>query len=448
MAIKREVILTINGSKASLDSKIFVYRNDRGIDLHIQLVNFSYLIETLTTPVRKASARVLKPDKLNYFDVDTLEVENDEIIFTITGSMTDELAEIGTYSVQIHLYDENGNRISIPPFDFFVRPLIADGEDKEEEVTYARADFAKADFNLAAPSDYVLDGKYVRVYWQTGDYVTSSKLNNIENGIEKNILKEAFTVRGKSYGDAVDGKVYSPGISALEIIKDMLTNRTLYQYKLPTMSFSSTVTSCEIGATISPTLKIDFVQNDSGGIASCSIAQDGTVISTSTQTSLVKAVMNRDREFVATVYYSAGPVKNDNLGDPSPGNIQEGMLSARLTIKALRPCFGFCDVSTEVPSVSYIRAKTPYKLGIARGGQIRVTTNADSNLVVFAYPLTLGECTKIRYEDLNDDNSKSIFSYTTLDIPDLSGLNPETYAVYYYIPLVPFGSKATFTLTI
>ena len=52
------------------------------------------------------------------------------------------------------------------------------------------------------------------------------------------------------------------------------------------------------------------------------------------------------------------------------------------------------------------------------------------------------------YEDLNDDNSKSIFSYTTLDIPDLSGLNPETYAVYYYIPLVPFGSKATFTLTI
>ena len=81
MAIKREVVLTINGSKASLDSKIFVYRNDRGIDLHIQLVNFSYLIETLTTPVRKASARVLKPDKLNYFDVDTLEVENDEIIY-------------------------------------------------------------------------------------------------------------------------------------------------------------------------------------------------------------------------------------------------------------------------------------------------------------------------------------------------------------------------------
>lgn len=448
MAIKREVILTINGSKSSVDSKIFVYRNDRGIDLHINIQNFQYVIETLSTPVRVASARVLKPDKLNYFDVDTLDVIGNDIIFTITGDMTDELAEIGTYSVQIHLYDELGNRVTIPPFDFYVRTLIADGENISPEVTYARVDYSKSDEALAAPGEFVLDGKYVRVYWQSGDFITAAKLNNLENGVEKNILKEEFKVTGTNIGEAKDNKIYPIGTSVLDIVKDMLTNRVVPVYYPPTMTFTSTVTYCEVGEVISPTIRINFNPNDSGGLISCSIAQDGTVISNSTQTSLVNLTMNRDRVFIATVYYSAGSNKVDNLGDVVPGNIQAGMLTESITIKAYKPYFGFADTSTDIPTGQYIRNRQSTGLNPSKGKVIRVTTSADSNLVVFAYPAILGECQKIRYEELNDDNSKSIFSFTTVDIVDLSGLNPETYNVYYYIPLVPFGTVSTFTMTI
>ena len=77
-----------------------------------------------------------------------------------------------------------------------------------------------------------------------------------------------------------------------------------------------------------------------------------------------------------------------------------------------------------------------------------MVTSEDTRLVVFAYPATLGECSKIRYDDLNDDNSKSIFTMTRLSIVDAGGLNPETFIVYYYIPLIAFGSKATFIMTI
>lgn len=448
MAIKREVVLTVSGSKATLDNKIFVYRNDRGIDLHINLKDFDFIIETLTTPVRSASARVLKPDKLSYFDVDTLEVDGKDIIFTITSGMTDELSEVGTYSVQIHLYDELGNRVTVPPFDFYVRALIADGEEANPEAVYARADFAKSDFNLAAPEDFVLDGKYVRVYWQTGDFVTSAKLNNIENGIEKNILKEEFKVTGTNIGTATANKVYPVGTSVLEMVKDMLTTRIVPSYNMPTMGFSSSVMSCEIGSKISTTLRINFAQNDSGGIASSSISQDGSVISTALQTSLTNITMNRDRSFTSTVYYSAGSIKVDNLGDPVPGNITAGVLSSTITIRAHRPYFAFADNVSISPNATYIRGKSAKGLNLSKGASIKVTTNTDSSLVVFAYPAILGECQKIRYEDLNDDNSKSIFNFTTVDLPDLSGLNPETYNVYFYIPLVPFGSNATFTITI
>ena len=447
MAIRRDVIVPINGSKASLDSKIFVFRNDRGIDLHLKLANFSYVVESLNDVIT-ASARVLKPSREEYFDIDTLTVDEDTIIFTITQSMTDEFAEIGTYSVQISLYDSEGNRITIPSIDFYVKELIAQDAVMEDN-DYARADYSLADFGRAAPSEYTsIEGNYVRTWWYAGDYITAAKLDNIENGINLNILQEDFTVQGISIGAAVDKKVYHPGTTALDLIKDMLTVRVVPKYTSPTMSLSSSVTSCELGAMISPTIRINFNTGDSGGIKSSSITHDGSTLTTSTSISISNFLMDRDKEFIGTVEYLKGDIKYDNLGDPVPGFIQEGSITSRLTIKAYRPSFAFCDNVSDVPTSSYIRGKSKYGLNPTKGSASRVTTNPDTNLVVFAYPATLGECTKIRYEDLNDDGSKSIFTLAKIDIPDLQGTNPETYNVYYYIPLVAFGSNATFTMTI
>ena len=94
MAIKREVTVTITGAKSSLDGKIIVFRNDRGIDLHLTFKNFDYIIGDLVTPVMSATATVAKPNGYDKFDVE-LTVIDETVIFTITNDMTDEMEEVG-----------------------------------------------------------------------------------------------------------------------------------------------------------------------------------------------------------------------------------------------------------------------------------------------------------------------------------------------------------------
>ena len=77
-----------------------------------------------------------------------------------------------------------------------------------------------------------------------------------------------------------------------------------------------------------------------------------------------------------------------------------------------------------------------------------ITTTPNTRMVCFAYPYSIRDCTKIRYENLNDDENKTAFTMTTLKIPDASGNNEITYRVYYYIAPIGFGMNATFTLTI
>lgn len=447
MAISRNVTVTINGTKATVDSKIHVYSNDRGIDLHINLVNFDYVIRSLNQDVLKASARVLKPNRKEYFDIDTLRVEDKTIIFTITQAMTDEFDEIGRYSVQIHLFDLEGNRITIPPIDFYVNELVA--RDSIPIDSYAMADISEVDLYKAAPSDYVpVEGQYIRTWWYTGDYITSAKLNNLENGVSMNILQEDFTVQGVSIGEATDKKTYKAGLTALDIVKDMLTKRVVPSYTPPTMSMTSSVTSCELGERISTSIRINFNVGDSGGIDTVSISLDDKILAESTYTSLDGLVMDRDMEFIGKLSYLEGDIKYDNLGDEVPNHILAGNFTSSILIKAYHPGFAYCEDSNTIPNSDEIRNHSKYILNPRKGTTMKVVTTESTNLVVFAYPSSVGECSKIRYEELNDDNSKSIFTLTTLDVVDLQGTNPETYFVYYYIPLVPFGSKATFTMTI
>ena len=77
-----------------------------------------------------------------------------------------------------------------------------------------------------------------------------------------------------------------------------------------------------------------------------------------------------------------------------------------------------------------------------------ITTTPNTKMVCFAYPYSIRDCTKIRYENLNDDENKTVFTMMTLNIPDASGSNEITYRVYYYIAPIEFGMRATFTLTI
>ena len=94
MSITRDVTLTVNGSRSTLDSNIYMYMNDGGITLNIKIRNLEYIINSLTTPVRVASATVLKPNRNESFTVTNLKVDGDKVIFDIESDMTDEINEV------------------------------------------------------------------------------------------------------------------------------------------------------------------------------------------------------------------------------------------------------------------------------------------------------------------------------------------------------------------
>ena len=129
MAITKDLEIRINEDKAAFTEKFYIYQHDRGIELNIKVTvpklqinkrNISLLSE-LDGAMGKAI--ILKPNK-EIIGRDNIVINNDIIKFTIDHSLTDELSEIGIYKIQFHLYDNEDNRITIPPVEFEVKGLI------------------------------------------------------------------------------------------------------------------------------------------------------------------------------------------------------------------------------------------------------------------------------------------------------------------------------------
>ena len=263
------------------------------------------------------------------------------------------------------------------------------------------------------------------------------------------VLTEDLTVTGVSVGNLTQGKVLPSGSTALDILKEMLIKIIPPTYTSPSVKITSNITSTEIGKYISPTITVTFNKNDGGNATSCIIKDGGTVISENYTITLPAFYISGDKTYSATVSYGDRPIKNNNIGKPDhTGQILSGSVSSSATIKAYRPYFGFASTDHSSPTAEYIRSKSIAGLNLSTNGTIKVVTQPNSRMVCFAYPATLRDCSKIRYENLNDDNNKSAFTSTILSIPDANGQSPIDYRVYYYISPVEFGLNATFTLTV
>lgn len=284
------------------------------------------------------------------------------------------------------------------------------------------------------------------IYYNGSEWIT---LEDALGGGAGEALTEDLTVAGVTVGNLTPGKVLPSGSTAIDILKEMLVKVVAPTYTAPSVKISSNITSIEVGKSISPTITVTFTKNDGGNATSCVIKDGNNIISEQYTIKLPAFNISGDKTYSATVSYGDGPIKNNNVGKPDPtGQIKAGSKTSSVTIKAYRPYFGFAASDYNAPTAEYIRSKTTSGLNLSTNGTIKVVTQPNSRIVCFAYPATLRECTKIRYEDLNDDNNKTAFTYTTLSIPDANGQNPINYRVYYYISPVEFGLNATFTLTV
>ena len=108
---------------SSINDTIVLYRGDKNVEIRFTLSEgspFRYGSGTSSNIIEKTEAAygqlVIKtPNDLPAIFSEVAPTNEGKIVFTITGEMIDEIDEVGNYSFQIRLFDENKNsRVTLP----------------------------------------------------------------------------------------------------------------------------------------------------------------------------------------------------------------------------------------------------------------------------------------------------------------------------------------------
>ena len=180
---------------SSINDTIVLYRGDREVEIRFTLNESSpFKFGSGVTPniIEKTEAAygqlVIKTpgDKAPIFSEITA-TKKGAITFTITAEMIDEITEVGNYTFQIRLLDENKEgRVTIPEVvnGIEVRePIATEDISDTNEVGIAAVGYA---LTTAGTTEDTFDtqGNYNKTTWGTGDRITAAKLNKIEAGID------------------------------------------------------------------------------------------------------------------------------------------------------------------------------------------------------------------------------------------------------------------------
>ena len=181
--------VTIKNDSASIDMPIILYRGDREVELQFTIIDSKFRFESNkgniidSTQASYAQLAIALPNGTDLF-TDIIAVENGLVIFTITGEMIDEINEIGFYSFHIRLYnDDKSSRITLPPVMKGIEikePLVIES-DLVDGATVGYATIQS--YGVEEPA-FDEDGNYIKTDWQTGDKITASKLNKIEETLD------------------------------------------------------------------------------------------------------------------------------------------------------------------------------------------------------------------------------------------------------------------------
>ena len=193
MSISKKLVVTLKDDVATPSERIFIYKGDVGVDIIIELENFNYKIDSISEKnmINRIEAYFKTPQGIIKQYNDEVDVINgDRIKFSFSKNVINDMQIIGQYELQFHLFDKENNRITIPSYYFYVKePLHNTSEEQEYD---SRVDYAIVDYSRVK-DDIVLfevsENGYIKTNWQSGDLITSAKLNKIEAQLEINTNK-------------------------------------------------------------------------------------------------------------------------------------------------------------------------------------------------------------------------------------------------------------------
>jgi hypothetical protein len=235
----------------------------------------------------------------------------------------------------------------------------------------------------------------------------------------------------------------------------MLQQRVPATYATPSLSLTTSATlNPEIGTNTSASLVSNWSKGDAGNATEFRVKESGAIVQTTSGSSpanyaasfqLLAAV-----SFIAEADYQQGVQKYDNLGDPSGTPVAAGTrTSSALTFTPRRASFYGADTVAGAASTSAaVRLLGNSVLGHANGSTFTLNIPAGSTRVTIAYPATLRTLNSVKYVEVGNSEVKDTFTETAVSVEGANGASPISYRVFTYQPSIPFGSAATYTVTI
>lgn len=114
--------VTIKNYQATIDKTIILYRGDRNVEIQFEILESvyrQYKVEgsnvILNLNASYGQLVIQKPDYTHILS-DIAATQDGKVIFTIPGELIDETVEVGQYTFQIRLYnDDKTSRVTLPP---------------------------------------------------------------------------------------------------------------------------------------------------------------------------------------------------------------------------------------------------------------------------------------------------------------------------------------------
>ena len=136
--IRKDLTITIDGNKASVDEPLYMYQGDRNIDIYFTIIDSKFRFSETNSNIladstaKYSNIKVLEPNG-EKIKTDKKAIEDNKIVFTINQEFADEATEIGKYKLQIQLWSIDANnqgRVTIPPIEFEVLEPIFEDDDR------------------------------------------------------------------------------------------------------------------------------------------------------------------------------------------------------------------------------------------------------------------------------------------------------------------------------
>lgn len=276
----------------------------------------------------------------------------------------------------------------------------------------------------------------------------------------KERLGEDVTVNGVTGLGIANGGKLTANMTVLQAIKALVQKAVPATYSKPTVTLANNggqaSGAVEAGTSITPKLRATFTKNDAGDLTSIKIQKGSEDVETGVESPLDytgSAIVVGDEtvSFKAVADYKEGPIKNNNLGQPSPdGHITAGSVtSSGYNIVGQRNLFYGTGVG-ELPELNSatIRGLANKKLNPTQGYVFNINIAVGQQYVIFAYKNTLRDVNQVMYVETNDTGMASSFSKTEVSVEGAGGFTGTPYKVYTYRMAAPAAAPMTFKVTI